>query len=271
MKKVLALDLDGTLTNSEKKITTKTREAIRKMQEAGHILVLASGRPTPGVSPLAEELELAKYGGYTLSYNGARMIDCKTGETIVKRTLPQDLVAEIFELAEELKIGIMTYNEKGIVAGSIQDEYMELEAFINHLEIRHFENPMEMVTEPVSKCLGTAPEELAPEIEERFREKFGDWITVDRSEPFFIELLPKGVGKAHSLALLVDRLGLTREDVIACGDGFNDVGMIEYAGLGVAMANAQKPVKEVADLVTLSNDEDGVAKVIEEYILKENP
>lgn len=267
MKKVLVLDLDGTLTNSKKKITPKTREALHRMQEAGHIVVLASGRPTPGVVPVAEELELAKYGGYTLSYNGGKIIDCRTGEIIYKKTLPEDLVAEIFQLAEDLKIGIMTYNKEGIVAGSRHDEFMELEAHINHLKIRHFDRPMEMVTEPVNKCLGTAPEEIAPEIEEKFREKFRDRITVGRSEPFFIELLPKGVDKAASSAVILEKLGLTRENMIACGDGFNDVSMVKYAGLGIAMANAQESVKEVADIVTLSNDEDGVAKVIEEYIL----
>lgn len=267
MKKMLVLDLDGTLTNSEKKITARTKKLLRKMQEKGHIVVLASGRPTPGVNPVAEELELGKYGGYTLSYNGGRITDCKTGEVIYTNTLPRELVSELFEMAEELGIGIMTYDKDGIIAGTKHDKFMELEARINGLEIRHFDQPVDHVTGAVNKCLGTAPVEIAPEIEEKFRERFGDRMTVGRSEPFFIELLPQGVDKAESLSVLLKKLGLSRQDMIACGDGFNDVSMIEYAGVGVAMANAQEPVKEAADYITLSNDEDGVAHVIEKFII----
>jgi Cof subfamily protein (haloacid dehalogenase superfamily) len=87
-----------------------------------------------------------------------------------------------------------------------------------------------------------------------------------RSEPYFLEVLPKGIDKAQTLAVLLDKLGLTKEEVIACGDGFNDLSMVKFAGLGVAMANAQDIVKENADYITLSNDEDGIAHVIEKFI-----
>lgn len=267
MKKVLVLDLDGTLTNSDKKITKRTQNVLLTMQKEGHIVVLASGRPAPGVMPVARELHLEKYGGYVICCNGGLIIDCCTGEVLFQKVLTKELVAEIFHLAEELKIGIMTYNKRGIVAGSRQDQYMELASAINHLEIQHSDDPMELVTEPVSKCLGTAPEDVAPAIEEEFRKRFGNRLTVLRSEPFFIELIPGGVDKAQGIAALIEKLGIAREDVIACGDGFNDISMVKYAGLGIAMANAQDSVKEAADAVTLSNDEDGVAKVIEEYIL----
>jgi len=268
MKKLLAVDLDGTLTDSEKKITSRTREALQEMQEAGHILALATGRPEPGVMPLAQELELKKYGGYVIACNGGLIVDCKTWEKVYEKTLPRELVAEIFDFAEELGIGIYTYASRGIVAGSRHDRYMEYASHINHLEIIHPDNPMDLVTEPAAKCMGTVPEEFAPEVKEKLRERFGDRITILRSEPFFVEMIPKGVDKAQGIAVLLERLGLAREDVIACGDGFNDISMVKYAGLGVAMANAQDSVKEAADVVTLSNDEDGVARVIEEYILK---
>ena len=267
MKKILAVDLDGTLTNSEKEITFRTREMLQKMQEAGHIVALATGRPVPGVIPVARGLELKKYGGYVIACNGGLLIDCRTEEIIYEKTLPKNLVAEIFEFAEQLGLGIYTYAELGIVAGTRHDQYMEYASAINHLEIFHPKNPMEMVTGPVYKCMGTAPAELALEIREKFSKRFGDRVTVLRSEPFFIELIPGGVDKTEGIAVLLEKLGMSRENVIACGDGFNDIAMVEYAGLGVAMANAQPAVKEAADVVTLSNDEDGVARVIEEYIL----
>ena len=208
-----------------------------------------------------------KYDGYVLSYNGGRVIKCSTGEVLHAQYLPEKVVPEIFNLADELGIGMMTYNQKGIVANMHNDEFMELEAFINHMDIVHYENPMEQIKEPVNKCLGTAPVESALKYVKIFQEKFQGYISVGRSEPFFIEIMPLGIDKAVSLGRLSAMVGLGRENVIACGDGYNDISMVEYAGLGVAMANAQDELKEVADYVTFSNDEDGVAHIIEKYIL----
>ena len=98
-------------------------------------------------------------------------------------------------------------------------------------------------------------------------EKLKDVMSVYRSEPFFLELLPLGIDKAKSLAVLLERIGLTREEMMACGDGFNDLSMIQFAGMGVAMANAQDVVKEAANHITVSNEECGVAKVVEEFFL----
>ena len=266
-RKILALDLDGTLTDSNKGITPRTKEMIAKMQEQGHIVVLASGRPTPGVQRVADKLHLSEMGGYMLSYNGARVQDCKTGEILFQQTMPLDMIPILFDEAKEHQIGMMTYQNGKIISGEIVDEYMGLESRINGLEIYPFADPAAQVTTPVNKCLGTADPEHAARLEVLFREKYGDRIDVGRSEPFFLELLPKHVDKAASLGKLCEALGQTKEDLIACGDGFNDRSMIAFAGLGVAMANAQDVVKEVADYVTLSNDEDGVAHVIEKFIL----
>lgn len=266
-KKILALDLDGTLTNSEKKISDRTKKDLYEMMERGHIVVLASGRPMPGVIPVARELELARYGGYIVTYNGARVIRCSDDKTIHMQTVPGKLLPEIFDMADELGIGMMTYNSKGIIANEHKDEFMELEAFITHLELHHYEDPIKQIGEPVNKCLGTAPVDIAPEILKKFAERFKGRLDVGRSEPFYIELLPLGVDKATALRRLCEISAVPRENLIVCGDGYNDISMIKYAGLGVAMANAQEPVREAADYITLSNDEDGVAHVIEKYIL----
>ena len=92
-------------------------------------------------------------------------------------------------------------------------------------------------------------------------------MNVFRSEPFFLELVPQGIDKARSLAVLLEEIGLSKDEMIACGDGFNDLSMIQYAGLGVAMANAQEVVKKAADYITLSNEEDGVAAVVKKFFL----
>lgn len=268
-RKLLALDLDGTLTNSKKEITPRTKKAIHTIQKMGHMVVLASGRPTPGVAAVAEALQMEQYGGFMLSYNGGIGIDCRSGEILYQRTMPKEVVPELFAMAKDLDIGMMTYQHGEIVSGQKVDDYMRLEAAINGLEIVAYDDPAAQVKTAVNKCLGTAAPEVAAEIERKFAEVFGDRIDIGRSEPFFIELLPKGVNKASSLEKFRTLFGFERENIIACGDGFNDQSMIQYAGLGVAMANAQEVVKKSADYVTEhSNDEDGIAEVIEKFILE---
>ena len=118
----------------------------------------------------------------------------------------------------------------------------------------------------LNKMLMTAPPEKAEILVEELKERFKDVLSIYRSEPFFIEIMPKNVDKAASLDIMLTSLGLTKDDAICCGDGFNDKSMIEYAGIGVAMENAQPAVKEVADYITKSNDEDGIVHVIDKFI-----
>lgn len=264
--KIIALDLDGTLTNSEKKITPKTKEALFRIQEKGIKVVLASGRPTPGVLPLAEELHLKDYGSYILSYNGARIINCQTNESVCNDTLPKWIIKEVYEEALAQDTGIITYEEGAIVAGNGVDRYIEIEAGINKLPIKEVYNFSEYVTFDVNKCLLTGHDEHMARVERNCARRFGTVLNIYRSEPFFLEIMPKGIDKAQSLDKLLKSLGYTKDELICCGDGFNDLSMIQYAGLGVAMANAQDKVKAAADFITKSNDEDGVAYVIEKFI-----
>lgn len=268
-KKVLVLDLDGTLTNSEKKITPRTKKALMEMQEKGHTVVLASGRPTPGITPLAKELELEKNEGYILSFNGGQITNCKTGEIVYQKTLPPEVVPKLFDLADKLDIGLLSYERDSIITGMHYDEYIDIEKNINHLPVKQMENITDYINFPLNKCLGTADPEVAAQAEKEYEKMFGKTLCISRSEPIFIEITPMGIDKAASLERFCKLTGNKRENLIACGDGFNDVSMIEYAGLGVAMENAQAVVKEVADYVTASNDEDGVAKVIYEFILND--
>ena len=139
-------------------------------------------------------------------------------------------------------------------------------------------NLVEYVDYNPNKCLLTAPGEIAAEHEKILSKKFEGRISIYRSEPFFIEALPMGIDKAHSIegeyrhrkanANLAKSLGIPKENTIACGDGFNDLTMIKYAHVGVAMANATDVVKENADYITKSNNEDGIAHVIEKFILE---
>lgn len=104
-------------------------------------------------------------------------------------------------------------------------------------------------------------------VEPRVKAAMGKNFSVYRSEPFFLEVMPKGIDKAQSLARLLERLGMKKEEMIACGDGYNDLSMIRYAGLGVAMENAVLPVRNAADYITASNNDDGVGLVVEKFML----
>ena len=135
------------------------------------------------------------------------------------------------------------------------------------MKFKKVENFVEYVSEyNLNKMLMTAPPEKAAVLVEELQEKYKDVLSIYRSAPFFIEIMPKNVDKAASLDRMLTSLGLTKDDAICCGDGFNDKSMIEYAGVGVAMENAQPAVKEVADYITKSNDEDGIVEVIDKFI-----
>lgn len=113
--KVLALDLDGTLTNTEKVITPRTKAALQEAARRGVCIVLASGRPTVGIEPLARELELEKYGGCILSYNGGKIIDCRTGQTLVQHAFPADLIEPVCTFSRYWNVVPLTYDKNGIV------------------------------------------------------------------------------------------------------------------------------------------------------------
>ena len=119
----------------------------------------------------------------------------------------------------------------------------------------------------VPKCLMVGNGDHLANVEKNIKADYGDRLNVYRSEPFFLEIMPQNIDKAFSLGKLLKHIGCTEKEMIAGGDGFNDISMIKYAGLGVAMQNAQPQVKESADFITLSNDDDGVAHVIEKYII----
>lgn len=265
--KIIVLDLDGTLTNREKIITPKTKETLMKAQKQGKIVVLASGRPTYGVMPLAKELELETYGGYVLAFNGGTMIDCSTMETIFSRSIPVEANKKIISLAKEEGVNLLTYEKDFIITPDASDTYVNKEALINHMEVCQIDDFMNHVDFQVPKFLLLDDGDYLALVEPRVKAAMGKNFSIYRSEPYFLEVLPKGIDKAQSLERLLARLQVTKEEMIACGDGYNDLSMIQYAGLGVAMENAVLPIRSAADFITLSNDHDGVAHVVEQFLL----
>lgn len=266
-KKLLALDIDGTLTNTQKEITPKTLQKIIEVQEKGHVVAIASGRPLPGIRKIADTLQLDKFGGYVLAFNGGRIVNYKTGDVVYQAALDNEIVREIYDYCLGTGCGMVTYDGDRVITGTDIDGYMTFEASINHMEIMRIDNFKEYIDFPLNKCLLTAEPDKAAKIEEELDAKFGERVTIFRSEPYFVEIMPQNVHKATSLEKLLGVLEMEVKDLIACGDGYNDLTMIDYAGIGIAMANAQDIVKEHADYITLSNDEDGLVPVVDKFIL----
>ena len=264
---IIVLDLDGTLTNREKIITPRTKAAIMEAQRRGKRVVLASGRPTMGVTPLAKELCLGDHHGFILSFNGGTMIDCASGETIFSRMLPAESNQRIMELADENQVAFLTYEGERLLTNDAECPYCMLESKINHAPLVEIENIRSYLTFEVPKFLFVDDGGYLAMVEPRVKAALGKNFSVYRSDPYFLEILPKGIDKAQSLERLLGYLEISRERMIACGDGYNDLSMIRYAGLGVAMENAVLSLRKEADYITSSNNDDGVAEVIEKFML----
>jgi len=267
--KLLALDLDGTLTNNAKKITPYTKDCLFKAIDRGVKIVLASGRPDIGITSLAAELNLYERGGYILAFNGGRIIDCKTNSVISETTLPQEYFDSIISLRERFSgVEVLSYNSRGIAAGSIT-KYVNEECRCNACSAYAYPNLKAALPDKVVKFLIVGEHEnLVPVkkyLNERFADKFGAYF----SQPFFLEVVPFGIDKANSLLKLLGALNLPQTSLMAIGDGENDIPMLKVASLSVAMENAPPSVKSVADFVTRSNEDDGVGYAVKKFILDE--
>lgn len=260
--RAIALDLDGTLTNNDKVVTPLTREALMKAQTDGVHIILASGRPTYGIAPIADCLEIGKHDGYVLSYNGGKIVNWQTKEEMYSNHLPDNVIPILYNYAKKNCHAILGYVGKEIVTEMPDDKYVKEESRINKMNIRKVDNLLTELEPHPTKLLMTGEPEAMEKAEKELQTLVGNMMDVFRSAPFFIELVPKGIDKAQSLLRLLNTINLTTEDMIAFGDGYNDLSMLKLAGMGVAMANAVAEVREKADYVTLSNEEDGVADAI---------
>lgn len=202
-----------------------------------------------------------------LSFNGGKVIDLMTDKVLFEQALPPDIVPVLYNRSKEAGLAILSYNGKYILSEHPENKYVQYESFLTKMKIKATDDFLRDLHQPADKCLVVGEPEMLVPLEEKLRQELGKRINVYRSEAFYLELVPKGIDKAASLSRLLERTRIKQEEVIAIGDGFNDVSMIRFAGLGVAMANAQPPVKANADRITqYTNDEDGVARFIQELL-----
>lgn len=265
---MVVLDVDGTLLTNEKTVTARTRATLIKVQQMGIKVVLASGRPTYGVVGLAKELELDKNGGYILSYNGGQIINAQTNELLFEKRIDPEFMPYLERKARKNGFSIFTYREDGILTNDASNPRVVQEARLNGMQLRETDRFSEEVDfHPCKVMLASDDEKALVGLEEHWKKRLAGTLDVFRSETYFLEVVPRFIDKANTLSVLLEKLNIPSAHIVAIGDGVCDVTMIQLAGLGIAMGNAQDSVKACADVITLSNGEDGAAVALEKAIL----
>lgn len=268
MIKLVALDIDGTLARNDRTLSAATIETLAETQRQGVRLVIASGRPTYGIAPIADALGLAKHGGFVLAYNGGEIWNWQTKERLYAHTLPDDVITLLHNSCKEAGFAMMTYCGSQIVTEASSNPYISLSSARNKMEILVVKDFLKDAKRPLSKCMIVGEAEPLHQFEQTLTDQLAGRANAYRSEPFYLEVVPTGIDKAQCLRFLLKKLGMTRDELMAVGDGYNDISMIQLAGMGVAMGNAQPCVKEAADYITLSNEADGVADAVRRLVLR---
>lgn len=271
--KLIALDLDGTLLTNEKKISPYTMEILEKAIEQGVIITIATGRPFMGIP---EELRTFQGIQYAMSSNGAKIINVANGDIIMENLLPAELAMKMLEIGNHYD--------------ALQEVYFEDQGYVDEDKMKHLEkyhhNPnmweyFRTTRKQVPDIISLAKEKHQDmdKVQMLFAdlsERDAAWKEIEKVEGvtqvdslgYNIEINSAGVNKGAMLLELGAMLGIKREEIMACGDGQNDIAMVQMAGLGVAMGNAKDSVKKVADYVTDTNEEQGVAKAIKKFVLE---
>lgn len=272
--KLIGFDLDGTLLTSEKKLTERTRKALEDAICQGVVLVPATGRPLSGVPQ-----ELLTFPGirYVVTANGARVLDIAEGKILFEELLPYEKCGEILKIFEKYDTLREIYFEGiGYADQEALDRiecYQENPAMQNYIvetrrPVMSTRSKFEEETRGMDKIQAFfAKMEEKDKASEEISEKISD-VEVTGALSNNIEVNAKGIHKGNALLKLGELLHINKEEIMAFGDGKNDSKMLETVGCGVAMANSVPEVLKAADMVTESNDDDGVAKIIEQYVLK---
>ncbi|MFL2133246.1 sugar-phosphatase [Desemzia sp. FAM 24101] len=263
---LIALDLDGTLLLPDRTVSPKVAETLAIAQSKGIKLVLCSGRPLPGVLPLLEELDLQNEGGHVITYNGALVQQSNDGKILAHHTMDYADFLEVDGLGRELGIHCHAVNDTGVYTTNKDISYYSVrESFLTTVPLRYRTAEEMDPSLLISKIMFVDPKEILEEAISKIPSAFAEKYTLLRSEDFFLEVLNKSASKGQALRDLAAILNIPREEIMAIGDNGNDLDMLEFAGMGVAMGNASLAAKEASDYVTDSNAHDGVATAIEKF------
>ena len=268
--KLIVLDVDGTMLNSNREISKRTVQTLRKVQQMGIRVALASGRPTYGILPLARDIDLGVYEGYIISYNGAQVMEAKTGQILFERRIDPQMVPYLEKKALKMGFTMAYYDGNEVVSTDIQNPHVADEAAMNGMTLRQEDHlSLSMDDWPAELMLVSDDEQALTSLEEHMQRHLNGVMDTIHSNPYYLEVVGYQVGKSYAMSALVQKMGIHMSEVLAIGDGEADINMLQMAGTGVAMANATEGVRRCADFTTLSNDEDGAALAIEKAIVQE--
>ena len=266
--KLIAIDIDGTLMNDRKEITKEVNDAIQAAKAKGVKVVICTGRPIVGVQSIIEELKLNDEEDFVITFNGALVQNTYSKDVESQITLTYENLKELHELSLKLDSPFQFFDTESLYTPNREiSRYTVHEAHINQIPIHYLpidEVPKDML---IPKVMFIDEPERLNTIIANIPESLWEKYTFVKSTPFFLEILDPSVSKGNAVKQLAEKLSIKQEEVICIGDGENDLSMVEYAGCGVAMANAVSVVKEVAQFHTLSNNENGVAYAIEKLVL----
>lgn len=268
MIKLIALDMDGTLLNKDRSISARNYQAIQDAQRAGIKVVLASGRPRRGLQQYLDQLGLITNDDFVISYNGALVQRVESGEVLYQTFLSGRDIKNIFSISEQLGTYIHAFSvTQGLITHK-NNQWTDLEGQVNSLTVNEVDfNSIDDDEEFIKVMMVDEEQKLTSAIAQ-IPDSLKQQYTVVRSAPIFLEVLHASCNKGVALEKLCQLLGICATEVMCVGDAENDHAMMLFSGLAVAMENADDETKALADHITGSNINDGVAMAIEEKVLQ---
>lgn len=274
--KAILLDIDGTLTNDQKEITEDTKRALMIAQQYGILLVIASGRPARGIFQYGDQLQMREHHGIFVCYNGARVVDCQTGKVLVDITIPVDLSKAVLEHMKKFDVKPIITHGSHMVVEDVYDcmvkdgdrtfNVIEYESRMNGYRLMETEDLAAYTDFPVNKILTAGDSDYLAAHYKEMAAPFVGKLSMMFTANFYYEFTALGVDKGTALRKTMEQMQIKPEECIAFGDSENDIPMLKYAGIGVAMGNAQQGVKDIADEITDDNNHDGIAKSLARHI-----
>lgn len=260
--RLAAIDVDDTLLTDDLTIAPETKKAVRRAVREGVAVVLATGRMFPAALPIAQELGLT---GPLVTYNGA-LIRTVSGETWWHRPVPRELALEVLDFAAADGWTVQCYCDDELYVVRVDDDVRYYVSIAN-VPVKEWPDMRTLLSERLStKLLSIGEPDEIRRRAEALEKAFAGRLTITISKPRFVEMLDAQVSKASALAEVARRLGIAREEVLAIGDSFNDLEMIRWAGVGVAMGNASPQVQKAADYVVGTNGDGGVVEALERFV-----
>lgn len=266
MYKLIGIDMDGTLLNSNHTLSEENKRAIEKAREQGISVVITTGRPLSGVETVLESLEMNRQDDYIILYNGALILRASDREILSENTISLEEVKILENCAKLVGVEIHIVTEDACIA-PYENKYGRFEAELNDMsfKIQDF-NELPNDTK-IYKVMFSEEPEVLKERMLNIPDTLTNSYETTMSAPFYIDFLKKGVHKGYGIKQLSQRINVNQNQIICIGDAGNDLSMIHYASLGVAMGNASLELRKHADYITLNNDENGVAHVIQRFAL----